>query len=102
MTGPFTVEMRASGPYVVVGKTPYYGPCDGQYEAECKADELNAAWRAAGGPELIEMLRSLEWSRPVRGIGDTCPVCDGVEDGGGHKPDCTLAALLARYPKETT
>lgn len=70
-------------------------------EAKSHVKSFNHAWRAAGGPalrqqrdELRALLKELEWSRHVRGIGATCPRCNGVEDDGGHAPDCRLAAAI--------
>ena len=43
--------------------------------------------------EVESVLRELEWSRIVRGIGPCCPICDGIQHDGGHEEDCKLAAL---------
>jgi hypothetical protein len=54
--------------------------------------------------EMLEMLREVEWSKPVGvdGCIDACPACLGQkpwrnergDTGGGHAPDCRLAAFL--------
>jgi hypothetical protein len=66
--------------------------------------EADAALIAAA-PELLAMLRELEWggeSEHWQGV-SACLFCRGDEPGerhpggeAGHKPDCRLSALLRR------
>lgn len=53
----------------------------------------------AAAPELLEMLRRLEWHTGDGGEGtplDWCGICGGMLM---HRPACELAALLARLPR---
>jgi len=52
--------------------------------------------------DLVTLLRTLEWAGEFR----CCPACRGHQDDvmrgskpPGHKPDCALAAALARATK---
>lgn len=54
----------------------------------------------AAAPELLEVLRSVEWSSQDD-WGSICPSCQGGEhaadgDAAGHRGGCKLAALLER------
>ncbi len=50
---------------------------------------------AAAAPEMLELLREMEWSED-----DDCPICGGQRysraQAGPHEPGCKLAALLKR------
>ncbi len=59
-------------------------------DAECAA---NAALIAAA-PELLAVLRKLEWSR-IRDGERFCPVC-GQRDENPHTPACSLGAAIAK------
>lgn len=48
----------------------------------------------AAAPELLAMLRELEWHGD-EGPQTTCPECTGIKPK--HYPDCRLAALLGRF-----
>jgi hypothetical protein len=62
-------------------------------EAHDDTDRRNAALIAAA-PDMLAMLKSLEWND-----GGWCPICyRKYEHGGGHAPDCKLAALLRELP----
>jgi len=47
--------------------------------------------------EAIALLRKVEWSWNYDAEMASCEVCLGSELNG-HKPDCPLAAFLARFP----
>lgn len=90
--------------------TPRDGPPDGlPDELDFTTGNERFPYLAAtparlAAPELLAMLRRLEWSHPVgEGADGWCPVCLGREPdppyghrGAGHAPNCSLAALLAR------
>lgn len=70
-------------------------------------DYLRATPARRAAPELLAMLRRLEWSATDEcGDDGWCPVCGGHEPVrsllpesrmlAGHFPDCELDALLAR------
>ena len=68
-------------------------------------EEMNGAMRAnaqliAAAPEMLAVLRDLEWSRLNDGRGVTqvqCPACFALQSRGtGHNPYCGLAAALAK------
>jgi hypothetical protein len=50
--------------------------------------------------EMLAMLKRLEWSREERALSGgnlwCCPICIEAGMGGHHKPDCKLAALIAK------
>lgn len=58
----------------------------------------------AAVPEMVELLRSLEWHLESGYEYWACPSCEGCRDAKdagddgvpGHRPDCKLASLLAR------
>lgn len=53
----------------------------------------------ASAPELLEMLRKLEWVKDeecTAGDGLSCPCCGWVKHTTGHAPDCRLSELLGR------
>jgi hypothetical protein len=57
-------------------------------EAAMAARQLGAQEQAAA------VLRRLEWAGGDMCIVGACPMCGGLEDEGGHKPHCELAAAL--------
>jgi hypothetical protein len=57
-------------------------------EAAMAARQLGAQEQAAA------VLRRLEWAGGDMCIVGACPACGGLEDEGGHKPHCELAAAL--------
>lgn len=56
------------------------------------AIELALSARDAEIAELRGLLKECEWVVPVRGVGDICTICDGIEPT--HKAKCRLAAAL--------
>jgi hypothetical protein len=54
----------------------------------------------AAAPEMLAMLKRLEWSREERALSGgnlwCCPICIEAGMGGHHKPDCELAAIIAK------
>lgn len=72
--------------------------------SEAYTEESKSNFRLiAAAPEMLELLRDLEWS----GEEGSCPSChsEGVSPVGfpanrPHRPDCKLAALLARIDGE--
>lgn len=56
----------------------------------------------AAAPELLKMLKRHEYVHQEDWGIDWCPECGGVKPGSGtdmqegHKPDCELAALIAK------
>jgi hypothetical protein len=76
----------------------------GEWPALTKAD----AELIRSAPEVLELLRGLQWS--AGDDGDECPICNGTKprdsydepgivynlDAFGHRVGCKLAALIAR------
>jgi hypothetical protein len=54
-------------------------------------------------PEMLDMLRELEWEGDMEGEQDICPMC-GADwgEGEGHVPNCRLASLIARATNDAT
>lgn len=65
-------------------------------DGTCKTEPL---YSEADVTPLRDMLIQLEWCfNHAAGVA-ACPLCEFAEDvgyGGGHAPDCALAALLER------
>jgi hypothetical protein len=56
----------------------------------------NDAPLIAAAPEMLAMLRELEWAASADGGWSCCPVCFGLKGRETHDADCRLAALLAK------
>jgi hypothetical protein len=51
----------------------------------------------AAAPEMLAMLKELEWLGDADGFIDICPLCGAdCEVVRGHHPDCRLSALIAK------
>ena len=54
---------------------------------------------ADAAPEMLALLRSLEWRDRVDGW-TYCPDCESVQQqNAGHRDGCVLGAFLARFPQ---
>ena len=64
------------------------------------ADVIPNAHLLAAAPDMLAVLRDLEWSRLNDGCGVTrvqCPACFALQSRGtGHNPYCGLAAAIAK------
>lgn len=67
---------------------------------DTREEQRSNAALIAAAPELLEMLRKLQWFRDDDGT-QICPSCNAygngfVDDIIRHKPDCKLSALLQK------
>lgn len=94
--GPWKIAY-GSGTYVVDSRG------DPLATLHLRADRAKNAALIAAAPEMLALLRDLEWAGNDCGSsadGDSlsfaaCPDC-GAQRDSGHSPGCKLAAMLAR------